>query len=260
MTYRCALITGASNGIGRALAEALPPQTGLLLSGRDRAALDELAAKLAEPGRTVEVITADLSGDPGRDALIAAAEAAEIDLLINNAGLGHMRGILDNSPEQEREMVEVNVVAPVVLTRSLLPGMIARVRNTRHRAGVVIVASVAGYFTMPYLTTYAASKSFDLRYGEGLAAELAGLPVDVLTVCPGSTETRFAERAAMHPKLMEGAHSAEQVARETLRALGKRSVHIVGEANWLRTMAPRVLPRGFLTNQTANIMRRMMRS
>ncbi len=260
MTYRCALITGASSGIGRALAEALPPQTGLLLSGRDRSALQELAAKLTARDREVEAVVADLAGEPGRDALVAAAEAAEIDLLINNAGLGFMHGILNNTPEQEREMVEVNVVAPVVLTRRLLPGMIERARHTRRRAGVVIVASVSAYFTMPYLTTYAASKSFDLRYGEGLAAELEDEPVDVLTVCPGATETKFAERAALHPKLMQGAHSAEQVAHETLRALGKRSVHIVGEANWLRTMAPRFLPRGFLTSQTANIMRRMMRS
>ncbi len=166
MAYQCALITGATSGIGKAFAEALPSDTGLLLTGRAEDRLAALAEALAGDGRRVETITADLGCAEGQSRVIAAAEAANIDLLINNAGLGQYGAFVDNPPEFERAMVEVNVVAPVVLTRALLPGMIARAAESGNRAGIIVVASVAGFHPVPYMSTYAATKAFDLLFAE----------------------------------------------------------------------------------------------
>ena len=247
MRYRFALITGATSGIGEALAKALPAETGLLLTGRDGERLAALEAELGGGDRRVETLVADLSRDAGRDAVIAAAEALPIDLLINNAGLGQVGQVLEIPAAREREMAEVNVVAPVVLTRALLPGMLQRARAERRRAGVIVVASILAFQPAPMMATYAASKAFDLHYAEALAAELAGQPVDVLALCPGGTRTRFGERAGIHARRSDGWDSPARVAREALEALGQRSVHVVGGRNRLVTAAPRFLPRSTVT-------------
>jgi short-subunit dehydrogenase len=246
MTYRAALITGASSGIGEAFAECLPETTDLLLTGREAARLMTLAGRLARPGRRVDIVTADLSTQAGISEVIARADSFGIDLLINNAGLGQYGHFVRNDPVQEAEMVMVNVMVPVVLTRALLPGMLDRARSGDRRAGLIVVSSVVGFAGFPFLTTYAATKAFDLRFAEGLTAELAREPVDVLALCPGSTRTRFFERsrfgmAAIKPR----GHSAEQVARAGLASLGRRPVHVVGVANRAFTLLLTVLPGRF---------------
>ncbi len=260
MTYQCALITGANSGIGAAIAAELPAETGLVLTGQDRARLEAVAARLAGDGRTVESVVADLGGDDGRKAVIERARAAAVDLLVCNAGLGRFGRVVDNDPETEREMVEVNVVATVVLTRALLPGMIERAREHGRRAGVIVVASVAGFITLPYFATYSATKAFDLHYAEALAAELAREPVDVLALCPGATKTGFGDRAGMPPELFDRAHSATRVAREALAALGRRRVHVVGAGNRLNVLAPRFLPRNVIANGAARMLGRLDRT
>jgi len=243
MRYRFALITGATSGIGEALAKALPAKTGLLLTGRDGERLAALKAELDSRDRPVETLVADLAADAGRDTVIAAAEALPIDLLVNNAGLGQVGQVLEIPAAREREMAEVNVVAPVVLTRALLPGMLARAGSERRRAGLIVVASILAFQPAPMMATYAASKAFDLHYAEALAAELSGHPIDVLALCPGGTRTRFGARAGIHAGRSDGWDSPERVAREALAALGQRSVHIVGGRNRLMTSVPRFLPR-----------------
>lgn len=260
MTYRYALVTGASSGIGAAIAAELPAETGLLLTGRDPAALEAVATRLATPGRSVEAVVADLAGDHGRQLVIERARAASIDLLVCNAGIGRLGRVVDNAPEREREMVEVNVVATVVLTRALLPGMIERAHANGNRAGVIVVASVAGFLSLPYFTTYAASKAFDLHYGEALAAELAGEPVDVLALCPGATKTRFGDRAGMPAKVYEKGDSATEVARQALAALGRHPVHVVGARNRANTLAPRLLPRNVIAKGAARVLGRLSRN
>src|SRR3954470_12794311 len=107
MAFRSALITGASSGIGEAFARGLPRTTGLLLAGRDRDRLTKLAHELASPGRVVRIVSADLSDDAERGGVIAAAESATVDLVINNAGLGRLGRVIENPPERESEMVKV---------------------------------------------------------------------------------------------------------------------------------------------------------
>jgi short-subunit dehydrogenase len=258
MTYRCALITGASSGIGEAFARALPKSTSLLLTGRDRAKLAHLASELANAERTVRGIAADLATMEGRQAVIGFAEGQPIDLLVNNAGVGHLGRVVDNPPERESEMAQLNMVAPVELTRALLPGLLKRSgeRERRH-GGLIFVASAAAFMPIPLLATYAASKAFLLHYAEALAEELSDAPVDVLALCPGATRTRFFERANITRfDSLHQMRDADRVAREGLQALGHRVVHVVGPANYLATAAARFLPRRFVAAAAERAMRR----
>jgi short-subunit dehydrogenase len=256
MTYRHALITGASSGIGAAFARALPRSTGLLLTGRDRERLAQLAAELALNGRPVRTLTADLAREDGRQAVIRAAEEQPIDLLINNAGLGWLGPVAENPPEREAEMVQVNMAAPVEITRALLPGMLRRARDKTERCGLIFVASAAAFMPIPLFTTYSSSKAFLLHYAEGLAEELSSEPADVLALCPGATQTRFFQRANVAPSGVPASHEVERVAREGLQALGRRVVHVVGPGNYLATAAARFLPRRFVTAAAERAMRR----
>jgi short-subunit dehydrogenase len=258
MAYEFALITGASSGIGAAFARELPPETGLLLTGRDRDRLAILAEELRAEGRQVETVAADLAQAAGRETVIAAASGRPVELLINNAGLGRLGRLIDNPPEREAEMVMVNCLAPVLLTRALLPDMLARAESQGRRAGVIVVASTLAFFPMPFMATYAATKAFDLALAEGLAGELAGAPVDVLALCPGATGTEFFARAAMGTgglKLTD----PRRVAREGLAALGRRPVHLVGVRSRLSALAGRLVPRALLfagARQAAKRLRR----
>jgi short-subunit dehydrogenase len=242
VNYRAALVTGASSGIGEAFARALPIDTDILLTGRQEAPLRALVAELSRPGRRVAYLRADLTEPDAIQTTIQAAEAFGIDLLINNAGLGRFGRIADGEHLQETEMVLVNVVAPSVLTNALLPGMLARAEAQGRRAAIIVVASVVSYFPVPGMATYAATKAFDLMYAVGLGEELRGRPVDVLALCPGSTASRFAERAGSPIRVTSPGHSSEQVAAAGLRALGRRRVLVVGLGNRIVTTIARLLP------------------
>ncbi len=259
MAHEFALITGASSGIGAAFAKGLPAATAVLLTGRDEASLAKLADAMAGAGRQVETHVADLSEQAGRDALIARASDLPIDLLINNAGLGAFGAFAQSPPEREAEMIQVNCLAPVLLTRALLPGMLERARESGRRGGVVMVASTAAFFPLPWLTTYAATKAFDLVFAESLAGELRREPVDVLALCPGATRTNFFARAGFASDSPFATISAEQVAREGLAALGRRTVHVVGGANRLAAVGSRFAPRSWLRAGARGTMSRLTR-
>ncbi len=256
MAYGFALITGATSGIGEAFARELPGATNLCLAGRDEARLSALAGELAAKGRIVETIAADLSEDAGRRALIARAADMPLDLLVNNAGLGYFGPLLERTAEQADEMIQVNCLAPVLLTRALLPDMIARARGQGRRAGVIVVASTAAFFPLPGLTTYTATKAFDLSFAESLAGELHDGPADVLALCPGATRTNFFDRSGLPSLRPAGMASPRQVAREGLAALGRRTVHVVGGSNRLAAAAARLAPRPLLRAGTRGTMRR----
>jgi len=255
MTYRCALITGASSGIGEAFARALPKSTTLLLTGRDRAKLAHLAADLATHERAVRSIAADLATPEGRQALIGFAADQPIDLIINNAGIGLLGAVVDNPPEREAEMVQLNMAAPAEITRALLPAMLKR-GEAGQRGGIIFLASAVAFMPLPLFATYAASKAFVLRYAEGLAGELAGSPVDILALCPGATRTRFFERAHVTKSSLPPMHEPERVAREGLQALGRRTVHVVGPGNYLMTAATSLLPRRLVSAAAKQALKR----
>ncbi|WP_448188824.1 SDR family NAD(P)-dependent oxidoreductase [Azospirillum sp. sgz301742] len=228
MPYRFALVTGASSGIGAAFARALPAETDLLLTARNAEALAQARQSLSRPGRTVEVLSADLTTGEGRQALIARAEALGIDLLINNAGTGAFGAVIANKPEEERATINLNVTAVSELTRALLPGMIDRAAASGRRAGLLLVSSTTAFQPVPYLATYSASKAFVLSYGEALATELRRKPIDVLVLCPGATRTNFGESSGFEVGRLPGADDADDVARAGLSAIGRRTVHVMG--------------------------------
>ncbi|GAA0566888.1 hypothetical protein GCM10009416_01120 [Craurococcus roseus] len=236
--HHTALVTGATSGIGEAFARALPARTDLLLTGRDAAKLDRLEAELPAAGRRVETVAADLATDAGLDAVSARAEAFGVDLLIANAGVGPFGDFLQASEESLRQTVAVNVMAPVVLTRRLLPGMLDRAKAARRRAGLIVVSSNAGFVPVPRLAAYAASKAFDLSLTEALAAELAGEPVDVLALCPTATRTRFAARSGFGGGNLPGAEDPADVARAALGALGRMRTLVRGPLSGLLLSGP----------------------
>ncbi len=256
MAYDFALITGATSGIGEAFARELPGGTSLLLAGRDATRLSALAGELAKTGRRIETLAADLAEEAGRQALIARAAELPIDLLVNNAGLGYFGPLLEHTAEQASEMIQVNCLAPVLLTRALLPDMMARAATKGRRAGVIVVASTAAFYPLPGLATYTATKAFDLSFAESLAGELHGGPADVLALCPGATRTNFFDRSGLPSLRPASMASPRQVAREGLAALGRRTVHVVGGTNRLAAAAARLAPRPLLRAGTRGTMRR----
>jgi short-subunit dehydrogenase len=255
MTYRAALITGASSGIGAAFAHALPRSTNLLLTGRDRERLASLSAELTGSEREIRTVIADLATPAGRQAVIGAAQAFSIDLVINNAGLGRLGRVVDNLAERETEMVLVNILAPVEITRALLPGMLKKAHEENRRCGAIFVSSAAAFMPIPYFATYAASKAFLLHYTEALAEEVSRDPIDILALCPGATSTQFFARAGVDRPSFSTLHSAERVAREGLRMLGQKRVHVVGPANYMTSLVSRFLPRGLVTVAAKRVMR-----
>ncbi len=151
-------------------------------------------------------------------------------------------------------MIELNVVAMAALTRALLPGMIARAQSGKTRAGVIIVSSTAGFSPIPYLGTYAATKAFDLFYGEALAEELRGEPVDVLVLCPGPTRTEAGETSGIPLDRIPGAALPGDVAREAINALGRRTVLVPGPGGRL-VADPLMAPRRLVTGGVGQVMR-----
>lgn len=240
--FQRALVTGATSGIGAAFAEALPLTMDLLLTGRNKEKLEEAARRLSAGGRRVEIIVADLADERNVEQLIEQADAFGIDLLINNAGVGRLGRIIDNAAKAERDTAAVNVLAVVLLTRRLLPGMIARARSTGGRAGIIIVASTAAFTSVPYFATYAASKAFDLSFAEALGEEMRGEPVDVLALCPGATRTGFGGSAGFTGMDLPGAADPRTVARQALRALGRQRIKVTGPVSG-PAFAPFLLPR-----------------
>jgi len=244
--WKCALVTGASSGIGAAFARALPKSTSLILTGRDRDALVKLASELALNGRPVKTIVADLAQASGRASLVTAALEEPIDLLVNNAGLGWLGRFVETPEDRARDMVLVNMLAPIEITRAILPGMVERAKKAGTRAGLIMVSSTAAFMPVPYFATYAATKAFELHFSEAMAEEMTGEPLDILALCPAATKTRFFERANVKHPIAGSIHDADRVAREGLEAIGHRRVHVVGPANYLAATASRFLPRSFV--------------
>jgi uncharacterized protein len=250
-----ALVTGASAGIGLALAQQLAGGgTNLVLTARRTDRLEKLAADLAAKHRVkIEVVSVDLirADAPLAIHTFTTQKGIEIELLVNNAGFGAY-GLAHEIPaERMTEMIQVNCSAVVQLTRLYTPAMVAR----RH-GDVLIVSSVAAFQAVPFNSVYAATKAFDLLYAQGIAEELRPRGVRVCALCPGSTTTEFQEVAQQPNRMFRRAETAEKVARVGLDALiaGKPYV-ISGLLNKLMTESQRLAPRTFVVKAAAKMMR-----
>lgn len=219
-----ALVTGASSGIGRATAAALAGRGARVVAlGRDAARLEGVGERqvvwdLAEPGAVAE-------------------EIGPVDVLVNNAGAG-WAGPFAETPDVER-LVAVNLVAPILLTRALLPGMLER-----GRGHIVNVASIAGFVAPRDEAVYAATKAGLVAFSESLRYELRGSGVGVTLVAPGVVATPFFERRGRpYDRRWPQPISAERVAEAIARAIeeGKDEVFVprwMGAVARLRGAAP----------------------
>jgi uncharacterized protein len=251
-----ALITGASAGIGWALAEELAAGGAhLVLTARRRQRLTQLRKRLRTAHAVkVEVVVADLNQPDVPEEVFAFTNERHIvvDLLVNNAGLGSYGEFCTSDGLRELGIVQVNCSAVVHLTHLYLPGMVER------RSGdILIVASTGAYQGVPYMATYAASKAFDLLFAEALAEEVERYGVRVCALCPGPTVSEFQKVAGVPEQMAMGMEErADQVARTGLRALaaGEHSV-ISGFTNWLGVEVQRIAPRRFVTYAAEKLFR-----
>lgn len=176
---RRALVTGASRGLGVYIARALAKEgLDLVLVARDGAKLDATAKECRALGVDVQVSSADVSRAEDRRRVLA--EAGDLDVLVNNAGVEITRGLTDQSEAEVRAQIETNLVAPLELTRLALPGMLARGRGV-----VVNVSSMSGKAATPWNSVYAATKHGLVGLSTSLDIELHGTGVHVGVVCPG---------------------------------------------------------------------------
>src|ERR1700761_278375 len=239
-----AIVTGASSGIGKQLAVILARrgyQVVLVARSADR--LAELAAEL---GPQTHPLPADLSDRSARAELPdrVAQLGLTTDILINNAGLSTLGLVANSVPEQEVNLVEVDVAAVVDLCSRFLPGMVER-----GRGAVLNVASLAAFGPLPGQAAYGAAKAFVLSYTHSLRGELRGTGVSATALCPGPVDTGFGEaagfskgeREAVLPRVMW--KSAEEVARAGIDGLAAgKAVVIPGRVNRVASALFRIAP------------------
>lgn len=249
-----ALLTGASAGIGVALAEQLAAGgTNLVLTARRRDRLEKLALDLSSKFKIkTEVFATDLAQIKAPDEIFAFTKekGIPVHLLINNAGFGAYGELPAVETQRLLDMVQVNCTAVVHLTRLYLPDMVAR-----KSGDVLILASTASFQAVPYISTYAATKAFDLLFAEGLAEEMKTYGIRVCALCPGSTESEF-HVVAGQEKFERRAETAEKVARVGLEALAAGKSYVIsGWRNYLGAHGERLVPRRFVTRIAGNLFR-----
>jgi len=244
------LITGASQGIGKALAEEAV-RRGLQVVAVARSA--DLLEELAQSGRRqegrLEIVVADITDPDGRQRMVKGTieHFGGLDILVNNAGIGATGHFVEVSPERLRRIMEVNFFGLTETTRALLPLL----RQGRQPA-IVNISSVAGKRGIPARSEYSASKFAVQGFSEALRAELAKDGIDVLVVCPGLTRTNFSrnmlEQKARLPLDHLRGMTPEKVSAATLRALeqGRREIHLTFDGKlivFLNRFFPRLADR-----------------
>jgi len=242
-----ALVTGASAGIGTALARELAGHGAkLILTARRKERLDALAAELTAKGAEVRIVVADLNDTAAPQLIYDATEGAGIavDILINNAGLGQYGAFVSSPIDQEMGQIRVNCEAVARVARLFVPRMVER-----KRGWILVVSSLASFQPVPYISTYAATKAFDRMFALGVAAEVARFGVKVTALCPGSTESEFFEVARAGALRSHNVQSAEEVAQRGLDALarGQRTIVPYFGGKFIAFLV-RFLPVGLITH------------
>ena len=243
-----AIVTGASAGIGAEFARQLARMgLNLILVARRKQRIDELARQLQSAGKIqVKAIAADLSRPDFLPLIISAIGSAEVGLLVNNAGFGLAGEFLDHELEKELALLDVNCRAPLILSHTL-----GRQMAQRKRGGIIFVSSVSGFIATPFEAHYAASKAYDIFLAESLGYELKKNGVDVLALCPGSTDTEFHVVAGSRPV---AAMAVAPVVDLAIKTLGKKPVAIPGWHNRLLVYLLKLTPRRLHTLVAGRVM------
>lgn len=261
---KTALVTGASSGIGWEIACVLAREgvARLVLVARRKERLDELASKLSadHPGIHVMVRPVDLSDRNATHGFLDQLEVdgIDVDVLINNAGLGTYGPFAESSWDKTAEMLEVNVVAPTLLLQRLLPSMVKR-----GSGAVLNVGSSAGSMPSPSLGVYAATKAYMNHLNEVLVAELDGTGVTLTALLPGPVETEFQERsgADRRPPLPSAFWvSASEVAEQAVRGLLSGKARVVpGGAMRAAVLSVEAVPKALLRPVLKRVARRFQK-
>lgn len=248
MSY--ALITGASKGIGKAMAlELAKRKHNLLLVARSEDLLKSVAKKITQQyAIKVDYLAIDLSlsNSPKQVYDWCIANNYTIDVLINNAGYG-MSGTFDKySLAEDSNMMQVNMTTPVGLCQLFLPML-----KQQSRAYILNVASTAAYQAVPGLTLYAATKIFILNFSRGLRQELKNSSVSVSSICPGATDTDFSTRANVGNNALKTAQKVnmnpEKVAQIAIDGMFKNKAETIpGLINKLNVFAAWLFPKALL--------------
>lgn len=220
------VITGGSSGIGRALAWRFARAGhALIITGRNGNALENEAAEIRERfGVSVVPWVAELGTEAGIEALaerlIGLVEPIEV--LVNNAGSGLHGNFLENSGEADRTVMTLHQMAPCRLTKAVVPGML------RHGRGTILnVASVYSFAPAPWQALYGAAKSWVLSFSLALREELRGTGVRVVTLCPGTTASRFRTRLGLSDKASWFTLSAGEVAEAAFHGVRRNQAVVV---------------------------------
>jgi uncharacterized protein len=256
MAREIVLITGASSGIGEALARRVARDgrsLGLVARRADR--LEALASELrGRHGVDAHVLPCDLVA-PGAVAGLAREverRGLTIEWLVNNAGFGTFGAFHELPVERELEEIRLNVEALVEATGRFLPGMVQRRRGT-----VMNISSVGGLFPGPFMSTYTATKAFVVAFSAGLEVELRGTGVSVLCVCPGFTRTEFQSHVDVDISSIPALawQSADEVADEAAVAAARGGLLVNGRMNRVFTGLLGLLPRTWVTRASATVLR-----
>ncbi len=245
MSAPLVLITGASGGIGRALAfEFARHGYDVALAARNGDALAEVAAKLAGKGAKTHIVPVDLAVPEGAKALLQALEDLhlEVDVLVNNAGFGDMDPVAEADCNKLIAMVDLNIRTLTELSCALLPNMVER-----RRGGILNVASTAAFMPGPNMAVYYASKAYVLSLTEALSVELKDSGVHACALCPGPVKSGFQEASAMKGSLLlkvSPMMTPKRVARAGYRAFAKgRRVVVPGLFNKMMPIMGRLSPK-----------------
>ena len=231
------LITGASSGIGKAFAYRLADEGfNLVLAARRIQRLEEIAVDLRNRYKIdIIIVQVDLTKDDFLKIIIDAIGDKEINLLINNAGVGAAGELISIDPQVEVDMIKLNCIAPVELTQHFAKKMMQR-----KKGGIIFLGSTVANQGTPLMSVYAATKAFNLILGEGLWYEMKQHSVDVLVVNPGGTNTEFQRISDMSsgPFVRE----SSDVVNTALSALGKKPVIVDGFINKMMAFGSKILP------------------
>lgn len=235
-----ALITGASSGIGAEYARQLAAEGfDLVIVARRQGRLDSLKSELeGRYGTACEYIAADLATPKGLNTARERLAQDDISLFVNNAGFGQKGFFPDTDLEQAVKMVRLNCEATLVLVHAAASSM-----QGRGPCGIIILSSIAAFQGTPFTSAYAATKGFDLLLGEGLYQEMRSTPIDILTVCPGPTDTEGPRNTGIDPAAVSTMMSAAAVVKASLKALGKRPLVVPGFFNRVGALLVKIMPR-----------------
>lgn len=246
-----AVVTGASDGIGREIALLLA-QDGvhLVLVARREGILQAMAGEMREiNGIQTHVIAADLATDAGVQAVINGTQGLDVGILVAAAGYGTSGRFLDSTPEREANMLAVNATAVMHLAHHFGTRF-----AERGRGGIVLFSSLVAFQGVPKAAHYAATKAYIQTFAEGLERELAPLGVDVLISAPGPVASGFAARADMQ---MSMSLTPDVVARDTMKALGRKAYVRPGFLSKMLIGGLSTLPRPIRVRVMQNIMGEM---